>query len=199
MGEFARKGDPIWNWAARQFAGEYTGKRYYWNGDPAFKRAQCAIAFHHVPSGKDVGYVSVRNSDEDGYIVSPEQMWAVLIFELYNIRNDDEFRELASRPVHLSKAEFIRGCAQCEYKALQQLGPFYKKFVQPAEPINHGLVASYWNLDLPSTFDQWFEKCKKNTKYIDYYGYMYDKEIPLCRLPKRETIVHSRKGFSQFH
>jgi hypothetical protein len=174
MEEFAKRGDPIWTWAAKQFAGEYTGTRYYWNGDPVYRWGHRSIAMHCVPSGKNAGYVTVCNSDEDGYTCSPERMWAAVIFELFNIRYDGEFRELVLKAKVLSKAEFIRGFAQCEYEALKQVGPFYKSVVEPNSSKSQRPVYEYWHLELPPTFDQWFSKQKRSQHYMDTYGQMFD-------------------------
>jgi hypothetical protein len=182
MAEFANENDFVWTWAARQFAGEYTGARYYWNADPAYNAQERFFACHLYPMKGRSGWITVNEVDESGYVMSGEQMWAGAVYELLNARKDLAYKSLYIQALAgtLSKSDFQRQNVELEYIARKQLFPFFKQFVQPSLlTVGRRSHAGYWLNTVPDTFDEWFKTCSKNKGYVSFsfYSHVYDSEI----------------------
>ena len=95
MAAYAHPGDRLWNWASRQFAGQFVEAGVSWNPRPPDWNAE----FHYdaVEGKPDKGEIAVR-SDWMGADVGGgptprsglkpgDVLWLEAAFELYNIRN----------------------------------------------------------------------------------------------------------------
>jgi len=102
-------------------------------------------------------------------------MWAELVYELFNARNDYAYTDLwnKARKRQLSKSEYVNACLGLEYKAAKGQSDFFKKVWLPNA---RKLGASHWY----STIEPFQEFCRKdlhNAQQIQYYGDGYDRAI----------------------
>jgi hypothetical protein len=170
MARYIRKGDAIWNWCSRQYAGECTGSKYFWS--PNEEDNDGLIGWHSVPYLGRPGSVTVGqkyNMSRDG-----EKLWSVAIFELFNLRNDATFLAW-DRHASFSKInqhERVKQCVWLEYETTKQLTQFYKKYWMPHSKRLHlnNTHAWYWYVGIPTTFDEWFKKMPKDSQYLKHYG-----------------------------
>jgi len=179
MANYVKEGDAVWLWAARQFAGESTSSRYAWEAHPKFQHQRLRHACHEWPHDGHSGWLTVENRDDDQ--LGGESMWNSIVFELLNIRNDRQFRDLCSRVYRggpISKAAFTKQVANIEYQTTYGVIDFYyrlwyptltKKGIAPKESI--------WSVHPRYvTFDEWFDWCAvHDPAYLTMYGEAYDR------------------------
>lgn len=170
MAKCVAPGDPIWIWCARQFAGEFTGSRYYWNPDPDEPPVGQPAALHLGPHNGKNGWVWVAPGSgqaEDG-----ERQWAEAVFELFNIRNIPGFEicEQEKAAGKINSNEFSTQCSSLEYGALRNRASFYNEAWLPhAEALAMESHGDYWQADVPTTYKRWIHKFPKNSWYLKYY------------------------------
>ncbi len=182
MKGFVRRGDPVWSWTIRQFAGEGLGTRIYWNGqDPELPQQYLAQSVYPNEFNPK-GCIRLREEDENRRPLSGEQMWALVLFELHNIRNANLLAKInsAARLGELSKDEFISYNTRLEYSAACELKSFYTGHWLPnLEKLHLQSEDSYWYMTkLPETYEKWIMRFKNKSGYpYDCFGDFYEKEI----------------------
>lgn len=180
MRRLIKKRDELWIWTARQYAGEFTGRRYNWqkNPDTSGSGVDQFGAWHNFDLEKNSGYVTVKKTREDGLLATPEQMWAGVIYELFNVRNDSDFQEAWNDVLahKLSKADYTACSTRLEYNALKELSRFYcSNWKAQAQKFDYESSSWYWFPDLPDTYEAWVSKYKTtNPGYFNYYEKGYD-------------------------
>jgi hypothetical protein len=173
--------DALWQWTAGQFAGKYSGRRYRWMKKTTHEGHEKSVAWHDYSMQKKCGWISVDKSRGDGLVAAPEQMWAGVIYELLNTRNDAAFQQALSDALNhkISKQEYIDRCTKLEYNAVKALTHFYEAtWKARLGKTGYQSCSAYWFPDVPSTYESWIEKLSKaNPAYFDYYDKNYDCAI----------------------
>jgi hypothetical protein len=122
MAKYVTEQDAVWQWAARQFAGESTPNKIYWsNDDPTPARAD-----HFIPAADRPGFIRVA-SVNNGRPLDFEELWSCAIFELFNAANAEDFIATNSRASEgkIGREEFIRENFRLEFFAAVQTRHFY--------------------------------------------------------------------------
>ncbi len=185
MGNLVKKGDPIYNWTARQFAGEACGERISWNPDENLGLPAGYKADHCSPSKEERPFIRIRSNDGAGNFYDEHLLWECCIFELHNIRNFEAFQKALDEACKgkLSKKEWIRRNAFIEYKASFEVKKFFYQHWAPylkSKRIDYR--AHLWEVDwTPSSFERWLEAYDDPSGYPwNYWGTYYDREIVPC-------------------
>ena len=195
-----KKRDELWMWTARQYAGEYTGRRYNWQKNPETSGTGVDKfgAWHNFDVDTGSGYVTVKKTREDGLLATPEQMWAGVIYELFNVRNDSDFQEAwADVLAHkLSKADYTARSTRLEYNALKELSKFYSTNWKPqAQKFGYESLSWYWFPELPDTYEAWVAKYKTtNPGYFNYYEKGYDTAFVQTKPESAQNAPARRAG-----
>lgn len=183
MGILVQPGDQVWKWTVRQFAGEYTNSRYCWKNQPGFKpktripRGRFELdAWHGTPHKGQLGWITIESSNQ----FEPRQgeyMWAGVVYELLNIRNDNAFRNIWKRAASgtCTKADFVRETTQLEYNSLRVLKLFFDNYWEPnLSKSQYRPIPRIWHDQLPSSYEQWISRIDAQTPaYAMYYDDMY--------------------------
>lgn len=180
MAEFITPDSPIWNWAARQFAGGFAGVRYYWVDDTPYKAPHRFLAAHGFPISTTSGWITVVDVDNDGYCFDGEQMWAALILELLNLRNDQRFKEIWLRALEgkLSKEQFNEQNFRVEYLARAKLAKFYLEFVKPvATSMGKQSHDHFWLTQFPDSYESWLANGRRPSLDLSPFDFDYEHEI----------------------
>jgi len=168
MAKYVNQGDQIWNWTARQFAGECTGKKYFWSGNES--KIAGTPGWHNFPEPGKLGTITVGqtyNMPAEG-----DYLWAIAVFELLNTRNDDAFLAWYNHFEFgkISKEEFVKQTAWREYMTARQTYRFYIEFWKPhCEKMHLHCNGNYWFEGISPNFNQWFNSLPKNSPYLKQY------------------------------
>ena len=175
MNKHITKNDPLWEWATKQFAGEYLSAPIEWDG--AATPASGAGLEYTLPFEGQRG--SIRINDASEYL------WALAIFELNNIAMAKAAEHVYQKAFRgeLRKEEFILGLARTEYTAIRNTQKFYKTIWRPWCK-KKGLFSSnkeYWNIwsiNSSRNFTDWINQFTDQDQYpFNCYGYDYDKYV----------------------
>jgi len=169
MAQHIAKGDALWNWAVRQFAGDF--RQIVWSSQPP-DRLECESEC----SSDDVPAISVRatwthgakNSEKKSF----SELWACAIFEIFNARNNKRFQELRREAVagKLSRDEYVRGFLAAERSTAILQHDFFEQFWKPYCRLN-GILAcdldeSRWWHREPMPVDEFVSYVKKQLPAI---------------------------------
>ncbi|MCX6382822.1 MAG: hypothetical protein NT023_25635 [Armatimonadetes bacterium] len=176
MRPFITRGDAVWNWCVKQFAGGDTKIPIDWSSVPPMEpnvesESGPGDLSHH-------GEISVRRIATIGlHTDSPrygEDMWGNVIFELCNAQLYREHKAVSqwAYTAHPSKQEYIRRSAYVEYLAAVRTKRFYDSLWKPnmdrlgihSRPYN-----LCWNVGISDQFDEWLRN-------VDTSGYAKDFE-----------------------
>ena len=181
MASFAADDNPMSSWAARQFAGEITGHRYYWKNHPHYNSPKRLLACHSFPLAEQTGWITVEDVDDGGYIVDGERMWANAIYELFNTHNDQAYKLLTLEALSgkLSKQQYVERTTKLEYKVVGKVASFYRDFVLPLAPkLSTPTHERYWFADYPATYEEWRTQSKQKQPVDSlFFDYFYEHEI----------------------
>ncbi|MDX2105119.1 MAG: hypothetical protein SFY67_01845 [Candidatus Melainabacteria bacterium] len=182
MGFLVKKGDPIYNWAARQFAGEACGEHITWNNQEDLGKPAIYKADHCYPSKEEKAFIRIRSNNGSGNFYDEHSLWESCIFELHNIRNFKAFDKVYNDACKgkLTKEEWLRRNTMIEYKSNKAVKDFFYRNWAPfltAKGIDYRL--HLWDVDwTPETFEQWIGAYSDPTGYpYDYWGTYYDSQI----------------------
>jgi hypothetical protein len=184
MATCAQKSDIIYEWTVRQFAGEATGERIYWSAD----RPTCpdACLSSHSPAYKGLpGLIKARERYETGpkkgRSVGCEELWASVVFELYNISYGKEHSSNYDGALAgtIPKQDYIMNSAKIEFGAVRKTAEFYRSVWQPwAEGKGKDTNSEHWFADEPESYEEWIKQYNDPTGYpYSYYGTEYDSDI----------------------
>ncbi len=192
MTRYVAKGDPLWQFCARAFAGEIIGERIFWEGSlPAGNEYQ---SDHRDPYKGEKGYIRIRKEYGSGYLEGTllpcEELWSCAVFEFENLRNHNAFTMLFERGLQgkLSREEWIRQHTRLEYEALRRTAAQYQKLWRPqAEKRGIWTSGQYWGADIPTNYESWISLYRDPGSYPwNVYGRWYDREIlPYVRRNRR--------------
>jgi hypothetical protein len=179
MSQYVAETDPLWQWAARNFAGERAGFLVHW--DPTSPTegvdAESYRAFEVRPA---VIHLSAANSNnrQVGEELGFEKLWRNAVFELYNLSNTDEFdkvEEAAARG-EISKDQYVRQVYAIEHKATERTRSFYVGvFLPMARDKGIRTDPTLWYTNCWGTATQVINRFAKDSKYPwKLYGEQYD-------------------------
>ena len=184
MKQYVQKGDSVWQYCARQFAGEACGQKITWNPDPPHPPDDYD-ADHQYPTDTQQGYIRIRRLSGAGAMRGKERngedMWQNAIFELNNIRSAKQFDRLFEDALagKLSKEQWIKGNTQLEYTAYRNSVRIYRILWLPLMR-SKGIASNpdLWWPDLPDTYEAWIALYTDKSSYPwDSWGKSYDDDI----------------------
>lgn len=178
MASLGEKASPLYQWAARKFAGEDLHENILWN--PA--EPEMTSADHKSPEPGRPGSIRLARTYSEGPQKGDErtfdESWRDAVFELYNITGVDEFNRLCrdADEGKLSKQEYVTGVIACESRAAEKTRAFYlrvflpwaKQWQVPTHP-THWFVA---NSDRSETLI--LSSADKTDSYWRHYEFSYD-------------------------
>jgi hypothetical protein len=170
MAAFLKSSDPVWNWCARQFAGEFTGSRYTWDANQVEKDG--ALAWHIEAADGRPGAITVGQKWNMGS--GGEEHLAAAIFELFNIRNDEEFLSYhkAAWFGQIGRDDSVTKITRLEFFAAKKQARFFKDFWLPHAKDMHLDIEPYgqcWGATLPRTYEAWIKSIPKDSTYLKHY------------------------------
>jgi hypothetical protein len=185
--EFVSKGDPIWNWVVRQFAGEGIGTRIYWNNSEQLSKPSEYLADNTFPTKYRSGFIRLKSQDELGHPICGEQLWAAAIFELNNIQSGAAFKKIYLDAVasgsKISKEDYITQNTMLEFQAMRKTALFYRNIVQPcARKKGEKAHDQYWSAHEPENYRAWIAQYTDHSAYPwNFWGTDYDTTIARAR------------------
>jgi tetratricopeptide (TPR) repeat protein len=140
MRQYGRLAEPLYEWAARKFAGEDLGEEIFWDAaNPAPHVDGC----NHSPTDEEPGRIRVRETHSDGPDVgkrqSFEEAWRIAVFELYNIASAEDFLRIYHQTLAggISKEQYVTKMAEIESHAAEKTRSFYIHVFLPWAKRNH--------------------------------------------------------------
>ncbi len=176
------KGDPIYNWVSRQFAGEACGERISWNPEEDLGKPSIYKADHCYPSKNEKAYIRIRSNNGNGNFYDEHSLWESCIFELHNIRSykgfDKVFHDACNGKV--TKEEWLKRNTEIEYKANVRVKDFfYKNWAPFLESKGIDYRKHTWDVEwTPDNYPDWIAAYNDPNGYPwDYWGNYYDTQI----------------------
>jgi tetratricopeptide (TPR) repeat protein len=158
MAQYGDKARVLRQWAARKFAGEDLRELIFWNNsepEPPFNADNCG------PTTGEPGLIRVcpkyYEGPNKGKERSFEEMWADVVFELYNITGAKEFDRLNDEAAHgsLSKEQYVTKKITIESRAAEKTRAFYIHIFLPWAKEQHvSTNPDLWRLGLRSEPNQ---------------------------------------------
>jgi len=182
MGFLVKKGDPIYSWAVRQFAGEACGEHIAWNPEEDLGKPSIYKADHSYPSKEEKAFIRIRSNNGNGNFYDEHSLWESCIFELHNIRNFKAFDKVYQDACKgkCTKDEWLRRNTLIEYKSNVAVKEFFYRNWAPFLA-SKGIDSSahLWDVEwTPETFEKWIAAYNDPTGYPwDYWGTYYDNQI----------------------
>lgn len=165
-----QEGDPIWQWILRKLAGEDTGSLIHWAKGPqrGFEPPKGVQAAHRYPTATHEGLIWLNPQG------SAEQLWASLIYELFNISNHAAFAQIEEdvQRGRCNKEQYIYRYAQLEHGAALRTANFYQSQWRRQYP-QWPSQAQYWYAYVPVDFQVWLEgfRDRKGYPWYPYEGF----------------------------
>ena len=175
------KGNKIWDWLTSAFGSTNEGIKIHWDASPLSDFGPYDAESHWLYDSNNV-YVRAgrfhRNGSTIGSERLPEEILFSIVFELNNVKYRDEnlkLRSLASEG-RISREDYVRGIAKCEYLASQETGIFYRNIWTPfCVETDFNLNPHIWITARDVSFDQWLSQYPSNFFYPwKFYGKQYD-------------------------
>ncbi|MBI1368969.1 MAG: hypothetical protein GC162_09985 [Planctomycetes bacterium] len=169
-----------WKWVAMKYGGDGYPNIIFWNGKQVntFNGAKSRSPNKGRPG---IVWVSAYYLDADNQeiVVSGEELWYNLVFEFHNMQWYDKDDELVRKARYglISRNNFIRSVALCEYYALMETVTFYQVDWKPwAEANGIYTDSSIWRIESPKTFDEFYQlHAAAHDGYPEaFYGPVYD-------------------------
>lgn len=183
MAQVVKRGDAIYEWATRQFAGELTGQRIFWSAGFETNMPAEYLAYNHPPSLWGRGSISIREVYAEGPLqgkkIESDALWSCAVYELFNVANYKGFAALHEEATKgtISKEDYIKANAQLEFLAIQRTRAFYHKFYRPWRGSQATIKQpELWYADEPSSYEEWIRQYSDPEGYpYKYYGEDYDQ------------------------
>lgn len=200
MNAYISKNDPIWKWTVRQFGGEGSETRVYW--DPSENCHITAASSHtyeraysenplyfNRPFHEGHGFIRVKSASKDR---NGEDLWNGAVFEFYNVQNTPSFQRVREEACagKLDKAEYVRRVTLVEFDTSKLTALFYRRVWSP-NMIQRKMKSREWDdLRMPKTFNECFAQFGRN----DYYPWkIYGEQFTKVILPQ----IADTKRFNQ--
>ena len=184
MARYGEKAALLYEWAARQFAGEAFGKRIVWDSSEPYTDANAENEIvDEGKTGARVRVSGVRATWKGVELEKPsfDTLWADAVFELYNVTNVKRFRAITedNDAGKLSKEEFITRIVKAESLAALKARTFYMEVFLPWAKI-HAVPTNPTKWYFVTTFH---EKCHMkalvlhDSLYWSNYACEYDLKL----------------------
>lgn len=172
MGLLVKKGDPIYEFAARQFGGASCHRHIHW--DPISPPGEYP-ADNSMYEG--ISRIRIQISTAGGHRLNAQELWACAIFELINSSHQDgwlkQFKLVTEG--HFLRDEFIWAVAGLEYLTARRVKRFYLDCWEPfLAAKGRAGEPQFWYLDLPGTVKGWRESYDRIGYPYSTYGPYYD-------------------------
>lgn len=185
MATCVERGDIVYQWAVRQFAGEATGQHIYWIAEVTDSPAAWPLSLSYRPIGSSEGRIFIskqyQEGPDSGQNLSCERLWACAVFELYNISYVNQESAVYQEAIagKISRQEFTLRLAKIEYDAIQRTIQFYQSAWRPfAKKKSHETTKKYWFADSPDTYEKWIGQYRSDEEYpYGYYNALYDQNV----------------------
>lgn len=164
MAEYSAAGLELQDWFALQLSGQAAGENISWQAQASedFQIPQGVAAAHRWASPQHAPAIWLAPD------LQSEELWASLVFELYNLLNANTFEQIHSDVERgiCTEEEYVARFAKAEHKAILQTQNFYKQYWLPACQKHQ----------LPSNPQFWFAQAPQNpeiwlAQYTDKNGY----------------------------
>ena len=165
MAHYGDKAKPLYQWAARKFAGEDLDNKIQWNGTDPVRvwnaesgALELTVEAANLPPGNSPPrFVRVRRTCNDGPDAGKERcfeaLWHDAVFELYNNAAAKDFdRVIADAAAgKLSPHEYAKRTLEVEGKAAEKTRAFYIHVFLPWAQKNHAVThPEYWSVAVRS-------------------------------------------------
>lgn len=123
MKQVGKPDDTLWRWVVAGFAGSTCGALVEWDPTPPQGTALCQYV---PPAGGAPGRIMMRKSTEHDPL-TPERIWAGLVFEMYNIAFYSDVLSLQLRAYNgnISERDYVKGVFINEYRAIARTRSFF--------------------------------------------------------------------------
>lgn len=181
--------DPLLAWTRAQFAGAATGFRIHWDPAPPERGTEAQHRSADAADPDDQARILVHPDNQTGSrIGSPKNahnLWADLIFELFNIRHSQTFNRTYRQALagQLSRDDWIRALTEAEHQALIETARFYRthwRVWMRDRRINPISVRWLAIQDVPQAYLEWIVRYTdpKGYPFADYGQYYRDEIAP---------------------
>ena len=176
MLEFTTEDGFLVRWAIRMFAGEFEGRRIYWNNTPPPGEV---VAQHSVASADSPAAIQLAGRRAaDGTPLGFEELWASCVFELFNIQNAEGFRAVddAAAEDRITREDYILENFRLEIIASEKTRFFYcRDFLVWAEDVEFVSEPHQWYVTVWGDLDNWIEAYSDRSEYPwSVYGEAFD-------------------------
>lgn len=176
MANRVQRGDLVYQWVVVQLAGRDESTRIYLSSEAPTTRYQ---AENQYPWDSRPGIIRIAYESPDGRRLKADELWSLLIFELFNIKNGPLWGRLSSlaRGGRISRAAYIERSAALEYYALERTWKFFDAVWVPfvnskGHPVD---VAAWGSCHVPPTFKEWKATWKTGAYPYDIFGPYFDQ------------------------
>ncbi len=187
MAQLLIDNDPLLVWTRAQFAGVSTGFRIHWDKTYPSGGAEAQHQSVSHPGMPDQARILVHGDNQTGSLKgqpkTAHNLWADLVFELFNIRQSDVFNSAYQHALagQLSYAGWIRALTEAEHQALVETADFYRTHWRvwmrdrQVNPISIRWLALQ---DVPTAYLEWIMRYSDPNGYpYSAYGQFYRDEI----------------------
>lgn len=190
MAFLVQKGDPIYTWVSRQFAGEACGERVSWNPDENLGKPPNYKSDHCYPSKNERPYIRIRSGKDKDEVYDEHLLWECCIFQLFSLRNFESYDQNYNDACNgkFTKDEWVRKNSENEFNTNKTVKDFFYKSWAPflkSKGIDYR--EHTWEVEwTPSTFDEWMAAYSDPDGYPwDFWGTYFDtKIIPYLKAKK---------------
>jgi hypothetical protein len=190
MAVYVQKGEPIYEWCVRQFAGSAVRQHIYWSSHFAEEDyTPDYLAYHLEPGDADRAAIVIRDryaaGPSKGQPVDGSEAWSCLVFELFKISHTPENPQTdeAADTGAISKATYIERSTRTEFDALVKTRDFYRNVWKPML-IRKGLAEDkeHWEPDGLDSYEHWMSQFTDPGGYpFDSFGRSYDEHAATRR------------------
>ncbi len=179
----------IRKWSERQFEGEHTGRRVYWD--------------HREPRSGDPAEGGPYRIDYPPYIritsdpaVSGASKWMCLIFELHDRQFDGECAVVRDFCLRLGRKNFVTIRASTEHAAAVKAKEFFKRHPFPFDEKQRSTYG--WFLFVPSNLRDYLLQhqerlaAKQSNRLARYYEF-HDESVRLSKLSFQDLSRHIKE------
>ncbi len=174
--------DPLWQVCARAMGGQAIGEPILWDSGLPEKGYE---SDHQGPFEGHKGYIRIQKYHDPGRAsgqpLNCEELWALAVYELENIRNEKAFMTLYNMALQgqLTREQWIRENSRLEYDALRRTADrFWELWVPMARPRKISSTPVVWGVGTPDTYEEWIVNYRDPHSYPwDVYARYYDRQV----------------------
>ncbi|MGV3662815.1 MAG: hypothetical protein ACO1TE_21705 [Prosthecobacter sp.] len=179
--------DTIWKWMAERYAGKATGFHAAWHeAPPTVSDAMHAYGEDKVYIYAELPKVSAKHDHNHAF----ERLWNVVVFELLNMENAQDFQnaDALARSGSLGRMEYILKYAELEHRALGKTQAFFKDVWLPwCGTSGFKSDPRVWQQGYHPVFVNWVRQYPPDSWYPwQFYGKWFD-EIKQAQKAKEQA------------